>query len=133
MIFDSSVWIDYLNGIKSVKTNRLDEELAVYDAPNIFLCPSIVQEVLQGIKDPDTYENVKDLIITCRLLTIDPYFAAERAAHLYRTLRAKGVTINKPNDCLIAYYAIHFKLSLVHSDKDFDKIAKYTPLKIYAT
>ncbi len=40
-------------------------------------------------------------------------------------------SINKPNDCQIAFYAIHFKEQLVHNDKDFVKIARHTSLKVY--
>jgi predicted nucleic acid-binding protein len=69
--------------------------------------------------------------MTCQLLQLDSYFVADEAASLYRSLRAKGITIRKPNDCIISFYAIHFKLMLAHNDTDFDKIAKYTSLKIY--
>ena len=65
-------------------------------------------------------------------LLLDSYYVAEEGAQIYRALRKKGVTVQKPNDCLIAFYAIHFKLELVHNDKDFDKIAKHTSLKVYA-
>ena len=53
------------------------------------------------------------------------------AAQLYRQLRKKGVTIRKPNDCLIAAYALHFDLELCHNDVDFDQIAAHTDLKIW--
>ncbi|MFM7486247.1 MAG: PIN domain-containing protein, partial [Cytophagales bacterium] len=74
-------------------------------------------------------ESVKDLLMTCQFLQLDAYYVAENAASIYRLLRAKGVTIRKPNDCIIAFYAIQFKLELVHNDADFDKIAKHTSLK----
>ena len=48
---------------------------------------------------------------------------------LYRSVRKKGVTIRKSNDCLIAYFAISCKAVLLHNDGDFDKIAKHSSLK----
>ncbi len=69
--------------------------------------------------------------VTVNFLNLDGYFVAEEAAKIYRTLRKKGITIRKPNDCIIAFYAIHFNLKLVHNDSDFDKIAKHTKLKIH--
>ncbi|TAG59706.1 MAG: hypothetical protein EAZ26_14390 [Runella slithyformis] len=57
--------------------------------------------------------------------------AAINAAQLYRGLRKKGVTIRKPNDCLIAYYALHFNIELCHNDVDFDLIAAHNNLKIW--
>ncbi|MBX2895314.1 MAG: PIN domain-containing protein [Cyclobacteriaceae bacterium] len=110
----------------------LDQFLAEYDPVNVYLCPPIFQEILQGLNKEDNPVLIKDLLITCKFLNLDGYFCAEQSAILYRQLRDKGVTIRKPNDCLIAFYAIHFKLELVHNDKDFEKIAKYTALKTYA-
>jgi predicted nucleic acid-binding protein len=132
MIFDSSIWIDYLRGNKTPSTNLLDRLLDEYTVPNVHLCPAIFQEILQGINQKDNPLLIKDLLLTSQFLQIDSYFAAENAATLYRSLRIKGITIRKPNDCLIAFYAIHFKLELVHNDKDFDKIAKHTSLKVYS-
>ena len=56
-----------------------------------------------------------------------------KAARLYRTLRRKGITIRKANDCLIAALSIEFDIPIFHNDKDFDNIAKHTSLKIYKT
>lgn len=132
MIFDSTIWIDYLRGKKSSKTDLLDAFLAKYDPVNVHVCPPIFQEVLQGLSKEDNPTLIKDLLMTCQFLYLDSYFVAENSASLYRELRNKGLTIRKPNDCLIAYYAIHFKMELVHNDKDFEKIAKQTALKTYS-
>ncbi|MFC1462937.1 PIN domain-containing protein [Verrucomicrobiota bacterium] len=51
----------------------------------------------------------------------------------YRALRKKGVTVRKPVDCMIASVAIEHGLSLLHNDRDFDHIAKYSKLKILTT
>ncbi len=132
MIFDSTIWIDYLRGKKSVKTDLLDQLLAEYDPVHVYLCPPIFQEVLQGLSKNDNPALIKDLLMTCQFLNLDSYFVAEQSASLYRELRNKGLTIRKPNDCLISFYAIQFKLELVHNDKDFEKIAKHTSLKTYS-
>ena len=129
MLFDSSVWINYATGKINREMNLLDAFLARGIAPDI--CPSIFQEVLQGIRDSTEYRQTKDTLFQLNFLQLDPYFVAEGAADLYRALRSKGVTINKPNDCQIAFYAIHFKEQLVHNDKDFVKISKHTSLKVY--
>jgi predicted nucleic acid-binding protein len=71
------------------------------------------------------------LLLSYHYLKIDPVYSAIRAAELYRFLRQKGVTIRKPNDCLIAAICIDNKIPLFHNDKDFDNIAKHTSLKIY--
>lgn len=129
MIFDSSVWINYLTGKSNLETDLLDNFLATGNIQHV--CPPILQEVLQGIRDPLDYQKTRNILFLMNFLQLDPYYVAEEGALIYRTLRKKGVTIRKPNDCLIAFYAIHFKIDLVHSDKDFGKIAKHTALKIY--
>ncbi len=131
MIFDSSIWIDFFKGKKTPFTDLLDELLAKYESVNVHLCPAILQEVLQGVNSKEDYNQIKELIFTCQFLYLDPYFVTENSALLYRSLRSKGVTIAKPNDCQIAFYAMHFKLDLAHNDTDFVEIAKHTSLKVH--
>ena len=66
------------------------------------------------------------------MLLLDPVEAAIGAAQLYRMLRKKGVTIRKPNDCLIAHYAIYYDIPILHNDVDFDQIARHVALRIAA-
>jgi predicted nucleic acid-binding protein len=82
------------------------------------------------VKNQSEFEKLKAALLEMHFLQLDPYFVAENAADLYRSLRTKGITINKANDCVIASYAIHFNLPLVHNDQDFDNIAAHTKLKI---
>ena len=60
----------------------------------------------------------------------EPYSLALQAAQMYRTLGKKGITIRKPNDCLIAIYAMHNNAFLIQDDKDFDFIAANSELKL---
>lgn len=70
------------------------------------------------------------MLLPC--LHLPPIKAAVSAANLYRTLRKKGVTIRKPNDCLIACYAIQHGVDLCYNDRDFDLIAQHSSLKIFS-
>ena len=63
------------------------------------------------------------------MLEIDPVEAAIGAANLYRSLKTKGITIRKSNDCLIAYFAITHDVPLLHNDMDFDFVSKGADLK----
>jgi len=63
--------------------------------------------------------------------TLPPVDAALGAADWYRDLRKKSITIRKANDCLIAFYALHFDVALCHQDRDFDLIAGQTSLRIF--
>jgi len=96
----------------------------------IFITAVVLQEVLQGIREDTLYEDVKRILSDMTLLTLDPAEAAIGAAELYRSLRKKGVTIRKPNDCLIAHYALVHNLPILHNDVDFDQIAHYSSLRV---
>lgn len=96
----------------------------------VCICPLILQEVLQGIRKDEDYLKVKSSMLNLEILLIDQMESAIGAADLYRTLRKKGITIKRTNDCIIAFYAIYFGIHIVHKDKDFDLISDKTALKI---
>ena len=129
LIFDTSVWIDFLRN----KSNPPSDVLTSYIEKNdqVLLTPTILQEVLQGIRDDVQYQHIKDILSYFTTLQHPPIQAAIGAAELYRSLRKKGLTIRKSNGCLIAFYAIEFSTPLVHSDSDFDLISKHTKLKTW--
>ncbi len=127
-IIDTSVWIDYLNVIGSSKTDLADQLL---EKRNVIILPIILQEILQGIRDRQMFETVKESLLSLNYLQYNPVEAAIGAASLYRFLKRKGITIRKPNDCLIAVICINNNIPLLHNDKGFDNIAKHTSLKIY--
>ncbi|GAB2796706.1 PIN domain nuclease [Rhabdobacter roseus] len=127
-IFDSTIWIDYFRGIQNDKTDHL---AFCIDQNSVAMLGVIVQEVLQGVKNDTQYELIKDNLLHLPALpdpTVETY---AEAAQLYRSLRKKGLTIRKPNDCLIAYYALHFGVELCHNDSDFELMAAHTQLRIW--
>ncbi|QDK81344.1 PIN domain nuclease [Spirosoma sp. KCTC 42546] len=128
MIIDTSVWIDFFRDVQSAQTDLLVELLLAKE--RLCITPTILQEVLQGVHADNHFERIKTDLLACRMLQIDPVKAAIEAATLYRTLRKKGVTIRKPNDCLIAHYAIFYDIPVLHNDIDFDQIARFTALRI---
>src|SRR2546425_1265446 len=52
------------------------------------------------------------------------------AAGLYRAARRAGVTVRSGVDCLIAACALRHKLTVLHIDRDFDAIARVSPLQV---
>jgi predicted nucleic acid-binding protein len=129
VLFDTSVWIDLLH-----KKDTPQAEMLSYCVANnypVLLVPTIVQELLQGIRNDAQCQHIKDILSYYPVLQIPPVEAAIGAAELYRSLRKKGLTIRKSNDCLIAFHAIEFSIPLVHLDGDFDMISKHSKLKIW--
>ena len=127
VLVDTSVWINYF------KSNQTAASLFLKNNTSniiIAICPVIIQEVLQGIIKDKDFKAINDYLNNLTKLNGNKYELAYDAAILYRNLRSKGTTIRKPNDCLIAAYAIKHEITLLHDDRDFDLLAKHSSLKI---
>lgn len=130
ILVDTSVWIDYLKGRATESTDKLDSLLRL-DA-RVFITPQIAQELLQGVTSAKDFETLEAYLGTQSLLVAkEPWASAVRAASIYRACRARGFTVRSSNDCAIAQAAIEHEVALLHSDADFDHIAKVVPLRIY--
>jgi len=127
ILVDTSVWVNFFKDIETEAMGYLSNNFT-----NIIIatCPTIVQEILQGVTSDADEQIVKLYFDNLTRLTENPYTLAIQAAELYRKLRKKGVTIRKPNDCLIAVYAIRNNIKLLHDDRDFQLIAQHTKLKV---
>jgi predicted nucleic acid-binding protein len=126
ILVDSSVWIDYLNGTRNPQSDRLDallglEPLAIGDL--------ILAEVLLRCDADDDFDRVNDLLGSLVLVNLGGRDIAVQAAKNLRILRAKGVTIRKTIDTVIATRCIGDGLSLLYRDKDFDPFVLYLGLR----
>jgi predicted nucleic acid-binding protein len=127
VLVDSSTWIDFFKGVEHSSTKFLATLIELNHAA---ICPIIIQEVLQGIRNDEDYHAVKENFLGINILTLDQVDSAIGAADIYRALRKTGITIRKSNDCVIAYYCLALGMPLLSSDKDFNKIASEFDLKI---
>jgi len=127
ILVDTSVWVNFFKDIETGSMRYLSNNFT-----NIIIatCPTIVQEILQGVTSDADEQIVKLYFDNLTRLIENPYTLAIQAAELYRKLRKKGITIRKPNDCLIAVYAIQNNIKLLHDDRDFQLIAQHTKLKV---
>ena len=125
---DTSIWITFFNNPQSVIAEKL---YSLIEEDRITICPPVYQEILQGTKDQKSFQTLSEKLSSLARLKADPYIAAEGAAQIYSSLRQKGVTIRKSNDCLIAWYAIKHNVPIWHQDRDFDKIASQEKLIIF--
>lgn len=128
ILVDTSVWVPFFNGVESPQAAYLKQGI-LEDQP-LFLCPIIIQEILQGIRSDKDYENVKDSLLAFPIPDWNSTEAAIEAAQLYRSLRKKGITIRKSNDCLIAAFAQRFSLSVLHEDRDFSIMAEQGVIRV---
>lgn len=127
ILIDTSVWIDFLNGLETAHTKAI--ELLIESREDICICGIVLTEVLQGIKGKKAYEKTKSILSELILLpmTEETFLLA---ATIYRTCRSKGITIRNSTDCMIAATCIQHSARLLHNDKDFDSIAKQSDLEI---
>ena len=129
VLVDTSIWIHFF---RNDNTLLVDEFTRLLDGDEVIICPTIIQEILQGIQTDQQFHHVKDLLLSLTTLNADPIEAATGAATLYRNLRRQGKTIRKSNDCLIAWYGIQYQIPIFASDRDFEMIAKSSDLKIHS-
>jgi len=127
VLVETSVWINFFKGNETASSSFLKDNLANFI---IATCPVIVQEVLQGVALDRGFKKVRSYFNTLTRLAGNPYELAHDSAALYREIRKKGFTIRKPNDCLIATYAIKNNVRLLHDDKDFYFIAMNSSLLV---
>ena len=130
ILIDSSVWIDYFNGNKTSQTNWLDSSLG--NTP-IIIGDLILTEVLQGFQSDKDFKTASDLLLRIPFMPMVGYDIALESATNYRLLRKKGITVRKTIDVIIGTFCIHYQLSLLHDDRDFDPIVKLLGLKIIKT
>jgi predicted nucleic acid-binding protein len=129
VLFDTSVWINLFRNKENKQTQYL-QELVLLNSESIFLTPTIIQEILQGLKTEKEFENKKRVLFSFNILETHWLETSISAAKLYFDLKKKGITIRKSNDCLIAQIAIDNNCLLVHNDSDFDLIASGSSLKV---
>ena len=127
VVVDSTVWIDYLRGVQNPETDWLDAEL---DRQRLALTDIIMCEVLQGMSDDDSANEVEDLLLRLEVFEIGGVALAREAARNYRTLRKRGQTVRKTVDCLIATFCLREGHSLLHRDRDFDPFEKFLDLSV---
>ncbi len=127
LVVDSSVWIDYFNGVKNLQTDFLD---TVLDNTPIIIGDLILAEVLQGFRyDPDFEKVRRTLGKFIQESMVNPVLAVQSARN-YRLLRQKGITVRKTIDSLIAAYCIENDHQLLHNDSDFDGYEEHLGLRV---
>ena len=127
LIVDSTVWIDYFNGVENPQTDHLHQ---IADKTPILIGDLILAEVLQGFRNDADFEKARRAFgkyIQVEMVT--PELALQSARN-YRMLRSKGVTVRKTIDSLIATYCIENEHELLHNDSDFDGYEKHLGLRV---
>jgi predicted nucleic acid-binding protein len=127
VIVDTTVWIDYLGGIRNLESDWLDRELGHQP---LGLTDLILCEVLQGYRDDVVFERVLRELHNLEVFEAGGTDLAIAAARNFRRLRRQGFTVRKTIDCWIATFCIRERHSLLHRDRDFDPFEKALGLRV---
>ena len=127
ILVDSSVLIDYFNGIKNWYTEEFDTFLGM---EIIVIGDYILAEVLQGFRSDKDFKVAKEVMQSFPCFSICNEDIAIISAENYRFLRTKGKTIRKTVDLIIGTFCIENELELLHNDRDFEPMEQYLELRV---
>ena len=127
IVVDTSVWIDYFAGRRSVEAVSLD---ALLGQRRVIVGDVILLEVLQGFRHDAHLRAALAVLRRAPVVVMLGEARALAAAARYRRLRAKGVTIRKTADLIIGSWCIDENVPLLHADRDFDHLAEHEGLVV---
>ena len=123
-LVDTTVWVMFLRGMDE----RVKERLTVLLAEEmVFTTELIIMEILRGARSDKDYKMLHQDFLALPQLETDHY-VWEKAWEISYKLRKNGVNVPL-TDTMISTIAIHYGCTLLHSDKHFDMVAKYTELQ----
>ena len=127
IVADTSVWIDYVNGVFSEQTDMLDRELG---QNRIATGDLIIVEFLQGFRNEKQYQIAKNMMDSLEYHDFVGREVAVKAAQNFRKLRKQGITVRKTIDVLIATFCIEHGFVLLHNDRDLDPMESILGLQV---
>jgi predicted nucleic acid-binding protein len=127
ILADTSAWVEFLRKTASTAHRAFREALL---ADEVATTDAVVLEVLAGARTDHEEEQLARLLARCRQVPQEPWGDPESAAEVYRACRRGGETPRSLFDCLVAAVAIRHDLPVLYRDRDFDVIARHTPLRL---
>ena len=128
ILADTSAWVEYLRATGSPVHLRLRELIA--DEGELVTTEVVTMELLAGEASPEGVTRLRRLLGRFDVLAVEGLADYEAAAELHRRCRAGGETVRKLTDCLIAAVAVRAGATVLHRDRDFEVIARHTPLRV---
>jgi predicted nucleic acid-binding protein len=124
VLLDTSVWIEFFKKNSKVNLRK------IFEPSEIAICLPIYQEILQGIRNDPEFLIIKKSLEACYFLENPiPKEIFDEAITLYRISKRQGYTIRSSIDCLISAIAIRNNTLVVHKDRDFKTISKFSSLQ----
>lgn len=128
MVVDTSAWVEYLRATGSPADAALTAALRAGDPIGV---PDIVRlELLAGAGTEEQVRDVERLLARFSAMPGASPADHDTAAALYRAARRIGATVRSLLDCLIAAAALRTDSALLARDRDFDVLARVSPLRL---
>lgn len=127
ILVDTSVWIDFF----SSSPGRAGRELRrmIEEAEPFALTGVVVTEILQGLSR--NVSRIEHYLSLWEMLQPRGFSTYREASAISRLARSQGITL-RTIGTLIAAIGLEHDASLFSLDKDFSRIARVTPLRLYS-
>ena len=126
ILVDTSVWIDFFSsapGRGGAELRRM-----IQDSEPFALAGVVVAEILQGLtRDP---HRIESFLAQWDRIEARGFTTWHDAARIFRAGRARGISLTTI-DTIVAAIAIEHDASVFTLDRDFARIARVAPLKLY--
>jgi hypothetical protein len=126
---DTSAWAELYRRTGS-SVHRVMTEL-LREPTRVAVTEPVLMELLAGRRPVRELARIRRRLLSFTMLRVGGLDTYERAAAIHRACSSHGETIRNSVDCLIAAVAIREGASILHRDRDFEIIARHTPLRIY--
>ncbi len=128
IVVDSTAWIDLFRDRRTAAASTLQR--LINENADLAITETVLMEVLAGARGGDELVHVRGKLIGRPILRLEGLADFEEAARIYRACRDDGETLRSHLDLLIAIPTIRHGASLLHNDRDFEKIARHSALKL---
>lgn len=124
---DSSAWIAHLRNVNSKPVHVLR---SLFGETELLIGDIVLLEVLQGARDEAHAVRIAHELNQFDIVAMLGPEIAVQAAHNYRALRGRGITIRKTVDLIIGTFCIEHGHTLLHDDRDFDPMRTHLGLQV---
>ncbi len=128
IVVDTSAWVEYLRATGSPADAALTDAVRASDDIGV---PDVVRlELLAGAGTDVQVRDLQRLLGRFHAVPAASPADHETAAALYRAARRTGATVRSLLDCLVAAAALRTDSPLLARDRDFEVIARVSPLRL---
>jgi predicted nucleic acid-binding protein len=128
IVVDTSAWIEFFRASGSAVHLTLRRLLR--ERGDLAVTEVVVMELLAGGRSQSEVDAMRLRLVSFPVLPLGGLAGFESAAGLFRSCRAAGETLRGLSDCLVAAPTIAARATLLHADRDFEVLARHTPLQI---